>query len=171
MLQTMMVSAEEELLYRAITCTVGGREHGKCWSADGNLELRFAFPNAITSGTNPEQLLGAAWSACFESTIRLVASRRPISIPDSVLIDAAIDLNRDATSYFLRAKLSVDLPGIDLHTARVLVEEAFRECPFSKAMRGNIETTVNLMLASARQISMDQESGVSKVASALASSI
>ena len=162
MIQALTVPGNEELLYRAITRTVGGRADGKSRSADGNLEVRFAFPGPRRSGTNPEQLLAAAWSACFESTMGFVASRREIAMPEHVLIDTEIDLNLGREGFFLGARLDVELPGMTRETASALVEEAYRECPFSKAMRGNVDISINLILAGVRRAAMDHLSGPSE---------
>ena len=58
-----------KVLYTAKTHTTGGREHGASRSADGNLDVKLSIPGSGRIGTNPEQLLAAGWSACFESAI------------------------------------------------------------------------------------------------------
>jgi osmotically inducible protein OsmC len=41
--------------------------------------------------------------------------------------------------------LNVSLPGIDRQTAQSLVDGAHRRCPYSKAVRGNINVETNLI--------------------------
>jgi Ohr subfamily peroxiredoxin len=142
-----MAQESDALLYRAITYTVGDRESGRSRSIDGNLHADFAFPGADRPGTNPEQTLAAAWSACFVSTIELLATRRGLILPSGIAIDAEMDLSLGDDGFFLSAKLYVDLPQIDRMTACSLVEEAYRESPFSKAMRGNLSLSINLIVA------------------------
>ena len=134
-----------EVLYTAKTHTTGGRDHGASRSSDGHLDMRLSPPGAAGSGTNPEQLLAAGWSACFESAIGLAARKRKIGLPDDLAIDAEVDLNLAGGGYFLGARLNVSLPGIDREVAQSLVEEADQTCPYSKAMRGNIEVAINLI--------------------------
>ena len=57
----------EKLLYTAKTHTTGGRESGVSRSSDGRLDVKLSTPDASGTGTNPEQLLAAGWSACFVS--------------------------------------------------------------------------------------------------------
>jgi dTDP-glucose 4,6-dehydratase len=48
-------------------------------------------------------------------------------------------------AYSLRARLDVSLPGLDREIARGIVDEAHQTCPYSKAVRGNIDVTVALI--------------------------
>jgi Ohr subfamily peroxiredoxin len=134
----------EKLLYTARTHVVGGREHGAARSSDGELDLRLSPPGSGRPGTNPEQLFAAGWSACFEGALAHVARMRGISLPAETAIDAEVDLNRADDGFFLRARLNVDLPGLDREVAQTLIEEAHQTCPYSKATRGNIDVVVAL---------------------------
>ena len=60
-------------------------------------------------------------------------------------MDAEIDLNLGDGGYFQRPRLNVTVPGVDRETAQQLVEAAHGICPYSKATRGNIEVTTNVL--------------------------
>ena len=47
--------------------------------------------------------------------------------------------------YFLKARVNVSLPGVGREVGHSLVNEAHHLCPYSKATRGNIEVTINLV--------------------------
>jgi lipoyl-dependent peroxiredoxin len=47
--------------------------------------------------------------------------------------------------YSLSARFNVSLPGLDREIAKSLVEEAEQLCPYSKATRGNIDVSFNLV--------------------------
>jgi lipoyl-dependent peroxiredoxin len=66
-----------------------------------------------------------------------------ITLPAAV--DAEIDLNLDGSSFFLRARLNVSVPGVDRKVAQELVDAAHQICPYSKAPRGNIEVKTTLV--------------------------
>jgi organic hydroperoxide reductase OsmC/OhrA len=53
----------EKVLYTAKAHTTGGRA-GMSRSSDGRLEVRLSRPGSPGTGTNPEQLFAAGWSAC-----------------------------------------------------------------------------------------------------------
>jgi organic hydroperoxide reductase OsmC/OhrA len=59
----------EKLLYTGRAHTQGGRDHGIARSDDGQLEVKFSPPGSGRPGTNPEQMLAAGWSACFEGAL------------------------------------------------------------------------------------------------------
>jgi osmotically inducible protein OsmC len=133
------------VVYTARTRTTGGRENGVSRSSDGQLDVKLAPPRSVGMGTNPEQLFAAGWSACFESAIALVARKRKVALSE-VAIDAEIDLHlADDADYFLGAHLSISIPGVERAVAQSLVQEAQDLCPYSKATRGNIDVTFNLL--------------------------
>ena len=59
---------------------------------------------------------------------------------------AEVDLHlADSTDYFLSARLNISIRGIDRTVAQDLVQQAEQLCPYSKATRGNIDVTFNLL--------------------------
>ena len=138
------MSASDKILYTARTHTTGGRD-GQSRSDDGRLDVKLAVPGGSGSGTNPEQLFAAGWSACFEGAIAAVARQRKIQLPAGPEIDAEIDLRNGDSGYSLAARLNVALPGLDRQLAQELVVAAHQTCPYSKATRGNIDVKVNLV--------------------------
>jgi osmotically inducible protein OsmC len=77
----------------------------------------------------------------------VAARKRKISLPADTAIDAEVDLNliqADGT-YFLRARLNVNLPGVDRELAQAIVNEAHQICPYSRATRGNIDVSIKLI--------------------------
>lgn len=134
-----------KVVYTARTHTTGGRDHGVARSSDGHLDVTLASPGSSGIGTNPEQLFAAGWSACFGSAILLAARKTNLALGE-VTIDAEIDLHRtDDTDYFLSARLNICIPDIDRTVAQALVQQAEQLCPYSKATRGNIDVTFNLL--------------------------
>jgi lipoyl-dependent peroxiredoxin len=134
----------EKLLYTAKTHTTGGRD-GASRSSDGRLDIKLSTPGTADSGTNPEQLLAAGWSACFESAMGLAARKMKIALPAGLAIDAEVDLNTADSGYFLRARLNISLPGLERDVAQSLADAAHQACPYSKATCGNIDVAINLV--------------------------
>jgi Ohr subfamily peroxiredoxin len=137
------VTTPTKTLYTAKVRTTGGRD-GASRSSDGRLDVRLSTPGSIGSGTNPEQLFAAGWSACFEGAIAIAARKMNIPLPTSMAIDAEVDLNVADGAYFLSVRLNVSLPGMDPDLAREVVNVAHQTCPYSKATRGNIEVEIGL---------------------------
>jgi len=138
------MSQLEKVLYTAKTHTTGGRDGGS-HTSDGRLNVKLSSPGAAGVGTNPEQLFAAGWSACFLSAIALVASQRKVALPADRAIDAEVDLGTNDGGYLLRARLNVSLPGLDREVAQALIDGAHQVCPYSKATRGNVDVTLNLV--------------------------
>ena len=140
-------SSQEDMKvrYTAKTHTSGGRRGGVSQSDDGRLDVKFSAPGAPGSGTTPEQLFAAGWSACFISAMGLVANKMKVQLPADVAIDAEIDLCNYGDTYFLRARLNVSLPGLEREVAQAIVDATHGEtCAYSNATRGNVEVTLTV---------------------------
>jgi lipoyl-dependent peroxiredoxin len=133
------------VVYTGRTHTAGGRENGASRSSDGRLDVKLSTPGSPRIGANPEQLLAAGWSACFESAIGIAARKMKITLPADLAIDAEVDLNLADDGYFLRTRLFVSLSGLEREVAQALLDEAHQTCPYSKATRGNIDVAINLV--------------------------
>jgi lipoyl-dependent peroxiredoxin len=90
-------------------------------------------------------LFAAGWSTCFIGALQNVAGKKKIALPADTAIDAEVDLGLTGPNFGLAARLNVSLPGLDRSVAQALVEEAHQTCPYSRATRGNIDVTVNLV--------------------------
>ena len=134
-----------KVLYTAKTHTTGGREGGASRTSDGRLDVKLSMPGAPGNGTNPEQLLAVGWSSCFLSAIKIIAAQKKVRLQTDPVIDAEIDLCAGDDGYSLRARLNVNLPGLDREVAQSLLDAAEQTCPYSKATRGNVDTVINLV--------------------------
>jgi osmotically inducible protein OsmC len=136
----------EKILYTAHTHTTGGRD-GAGTSGDGALDVTLSPPGSGKPGTNPEQLFGVGYSACFMGAMQIVGAAQKIRLPADTAVDASVSLGRTVndTAYGLAVTLSVSPPGLDREQAQRLVDGAHQACPYSHATRGNIVVTIELV--------------------------
>jgi osmotically inducible protein OsmC len=142
--QTISVPAKK-VLYTARVHTTGGRDNGASRSDDGRLDIRHTAPGSKGAGTNPEQLFAAGWSACFEGAMAIAARKMKVSFPPDYAVDAEVDLCVSDGEYSLQARLNVSLPGLERDVAQSLVDAAHETCPYSKAVRGNVDVEITLI--------------------------
>jgi lipoyl-dependent peroxiredoxin len=128
-----------KVLFTGKTHTTNGHD-GFARSSDGFLDIKLPQPHP-----EAENLFGAAWSACYMGALELAASHKKVALPGGLAVDAQIDLNLDGSSFFLKAQLKVSVPGVDRAVAQDLIETAHTICPYSKAVRGNVEVTTTLV--------------------------
>ena len=136
--------ALDKVLYTAKTHTTGGRD-GASRTSDGRLDIKLSSPGGPGTGTNPEQLFAAGWSACFIGALGVAAREAKIKLPAETAVDAEIDLGMVGNGYALQARLDVSLPGLSPEVAQSLVNAAHEICPYSKATRGNIAVTIRVV--------------------------
>ena len=123
-------------------------------SHDERVDIRLTTPNdpkavhtfaAIAPHPTAEQLFAGAWSACYTSAIELVAKEKKVTLPADRAVDIEVDLGQTGAAYFLQARLNVSLPGLPRDVAESLAHGAHEICPYSKATRGNIDVTLNVI--------------------------
>ena len=136
------------VLYTAEATATGGRKgHGR--SSDGRVDVDFSSPTEMGGdggpGTNPEQLFATGFAACFQNAIMSVARRKNLVLGDSI-VTARIGIGPIENRYGLTAELDIKLPSIhDRVLAEELVAAADGRCPYSNAVRGNIEVAINIL--------------------------
>ena len=126
-----------------------GGSHGSIRSEDGLLELNLALPKALGGNggaTNPEQLFAAGYAACFENALlRVSREARHHFSDDQVEVVAEIGLSRnDQGNFVLSASLAVTLVGVDQATGEEFVHRAHQICPYSNAIRGNVDVVTSV---------------------------
>lgn len=135
-------------LYTAHASARGGRE-GVANSSDGKLEVRLATPKELGGaggeGTNPEQLFAAGYSACFLGALKFVASQNKIALPAEASVEASVGIGKrdDGAGFGLVVSLKANLPGLSEEQAADLVRRADVVCPYSHAIRGNVQVTLS----------------------------
>jgi Ohr subfamily peroxiredoxin len=132
--------------YTAVVNVTGeGRNGGRVLSDDGLLDTTLSHPKELGgagTATNPEQLFGAGWAACFLGAVRIVAAERKVKLT-STEINAEISLQHGDDGYSLAAVLKLELGGVDDDRAAELADAAHQICPYSKAIRGNVPVTIH----------------------------
>ena len=132
-------------LYTAEALATGEGRDGHGRSSDGRLDLDLAIPKEMGgsgNGTNPEQLFAVGYAACFHSALRLVAGQAKADVTDSA-VGARVSIGQiDNGGFGLAVELEVTLPNLDHDTAVELTEKAHQVCPYSNAIRGNIDVTL-----------------------------
>ncbi|HEY2428531.1 MAG TPA: organic hydroperoxide resistance protein [Acidimicrobiales bacterium] len=136
-----------DTLYTAAATAWGGRE-GRAASSDGRVDVMLAIPKEMGGsgeGTNPEQLFATGYAGCFHSALKLVARQRQADVSESaVTVHVSLVANGPA-DFGIGAAIEAEMPGLDRATAQELLEAAHATCPYSKATRGNIPSTITLV--------------------------
>ncbi len=135
-------------LYETTIINTGGR-NGEVHSPDNIFNLDVAKPAALggetTTATNPEQLFAAGYSACFNSALELMLEKGKVSY-DSSEVTATVALYSDKADngFKLGVKLDVSIKGVDRETAEEYAHKAHDFCPYSKALKGNVDVELTV---------------------------
>lgn len=136
-------------LYKASATTSGGRD-GHVKTDDGLIDMKLSLAKGLGGKggnfTNPEQLFAAGYSACYGSALQVVAKKHKVDLGD-FNVTATVGIgNTEEDDLQLSVILDSYLPGVDIETGEMLVNEAHEICPYSRATRDNIDVTLNLLL-------------------------
>ncbi|RRA50199.1 organic hydroperoxide resistance protein [Acidipila sp. EB88] len=136
------------VLYTTRVRAEGGRE-GSVSSTDALLSLRLAAPRALggrEDATNPEQLFGAGYAACFESSLLHVAQEAGAYLQGTA-VEAMVSIHaRENGVYGLSVVLTVEVGGLSQNDAEQMVMQADAICPYSNAVRGNIDVQLHTIV-------------------------
>jgi Ohr subfamily peroxiredoxin len=108
------------------------------------------FNNKSRSGyksdkcTNPEQLFACAYAVCYHSALKLILKKKHLPFDDT-RVDIAVNLNARDNGHFLSVDIDVYIPGVDKEKAKNAIHLAHEICPYSKAIRNNVDVTFNVV--------------------------
>ena len=137
------------ILYYTRATATGGRD-GLARTDDGAFEVALASPTELGGngkGNNPEQLFAAGYAACFLGAMKFVSNQgNHANVPADASVSATVGIGpRPDKGFGLAVTLTVSLPGLGAGEAAALVAEADTVCPYSHAVRGNIEVTIDIV--------------------------
>ncbi|WP_296136964.1 organic hydroperoxide resistance protein [uncultured Corynebacterium sp.] len=136
-----------DALYTARVTSTGGGRDGHVASDNGHIDLDVRPPKAMGGsgeGTNPEQLVAAGWAACFNSALQLIAKQGGADLDKApeVTVECSLVEDEKDGGFRIKAALDVTIFGVSEDQARDFAEKADAMCPYSKAFRGDSETSV-----------------------------
>ncbi|MBU5266047.1 organic hydroperoxide resistance protein [Virgibacillus proomii] len=130
----------ENVIFTSTATAKNGRD-GHVQSDDGLIDLALVNPanDKQARGSNPEQLFAAAYSACYDGALHLVASKEKKKIDSETT--AAVSLLKDSedNGFKIAVELTIKIKGVEQSEAEELAKKAHQVCPYSKATRGNID--------------------------------
>ncbi len=131
-------------LYRTQAQASAGR-NGRAHSDDVKLDLHLTYPKALGGsgeGTDPEQLFAAGYAACFSNAILHVAQQQKLVLKEAP-VSAEVSLLQQDAGFGLGVSLAVELP-LAQDEADALVATAHQVCPYSNALRGNVNVEISV---------------------------
>lgn len=130
-----------KILERSATIT-GGRD-GLINDMSSHLELKMTKPQEMggkdQSGTNPEELFAAGYSACFASSLEYLLLSERVQYEQIKVKATAELLANPTTGFYFKLLVKVTLDGVSKEVKKTYIEKAYNFCPYSKAIKGNVE--------------------------------
>ncbi|MFD1991474.1 organic hydroperoxide resistance protein [Paenibacillus nicotianae] len=135
-------------VYTAKVTVHGGRQ-GKVESTTGGLDVDLVMPKELGggggTGTNPEELFAAGYGACYQSALANVARQAKLDVKDTTIVNNVM-LDKDTDGGFkLSVRMDINIPGLSKEEATDIAKKAHEFCPYSKAIRGNIDVQLNIV--------------------------
>jgi len=135
-------------IYTAEARIIGGRANGRASTSDGLLKIDLRLPKEMGGsggGVNPEQLLAIGHAACFAMVLQMLGQKKDLDVGDP-LIDSRVSLIPKGDGTFkLGVELDITLTKIgDQRVAMDLVRAAHGVCPYSNALRGNVDVALTV---------------------------
>jgi osmotically inducible protein OsmC len=113
---------------------------GRMALGSGAFEGQYSFSSRFEegTGTNPEELLGAAHAGCFSMALAATLGGAGFE-PKNVRTTAKVHLTKKDAGFVIPTidlETEAEVPGIDQAKFQELAETAKKNCPVSKALAG-----------------------------------
>ncbi|MDD3740361.1 MAG: organic hydroperoxide resistance protein [Bacteroidales bacterium] len=136
-----------EILYTASVQVKGGR-NGHVKSDDGVIDMDVRMPKGLGGDggnyTNPEQLFAATYSACYDGALNLVARMNKHKIESKTKANVSIGKQADG-GLAISVVMEIEVNGVERSVAEELIKQAHQVCPYSKAIRNNVDVELRLV--------------------------
>lgn len=121
---------------------------GSMKGASGHFDAPFTFVSRFegaATGTNPEELIGAAQAGCFSMFLaaQLTNAGHP---PTSIETSATVHLGAGPTITKIELETVAVVPGVPVELFNEKVDFAKKNCPISKALASVAEMTLTATL-------------------------
>ncbi|VEG13425.1 organic hydroperoxide resistance protein [Moraxella cuniculi] len=134
-----------KIFYHTSATATGGRD-GHTQVDDGSIGFDLVgFQNDSGKvGTNPEQLFAMGYAACFDSAMNHVAPTLGIKpSKSSTTVGVGIGQKPDG-AFGLDLDITITVEGLSEDEAKTLIKKAHEVCPYSNAVRGNVEVRLHV---------------------------
>lgn len=137
---------EKEILRRTMR-SINGR-NGYIESKDRDFILELAIPkemggNEDETKSNPEELFAAGYSSCFSSSMQHLMQTQKIKFQD-FYAEATCKLVKDEEKggFKFSVIMKASILGVDEQTKKNIINQAYQFCPYSRAIRGNVDVEI-----------------------------
>ena len=140
-----------KVLFTAHATSTGGR-NGHTQADDGLISLDLSIPKSMggpgkPNTSTPEHLFAAGYAACFGSACEFVSRQMKI-IPRAITVKCAVGIGEAPGGGFgLAVQHDVELRGVSQADAEKIVAAGHLVCPYSRAVKGNVEVTTRVSAA------------------------
>jgi len=142
----------EKVQYSGLTHTKVNRDPALQSGEHGVVDIKLSAAGGknyefIAAELHPtaEQLFAGAWSACWITVLGFAASMKKVTLPEDTTVDLQVNIGESGPAWFLGAKFTLRIPGMDQAVAEALAHSAHQMCPYSQATKGNIEVVTEVI--------------------------
>lgn len=135
--------------YTAHAVCVGGR-NGHTEADDKVVSVDLSVPKSMggpgkPNTTTPEHLFAAGHAACFGGAVDYVAHQMKL-VPKSLAIKVAVTIGQIPHGFQLVEEITAEVGGLSQAEAEKIVAAGHALCPYSNAIKGNVEVTVKVVV-------------------------
>ena len=139
-----------KVVYSTQAKATGGGREGASATLDGALAVTLTPPKEMGgsgTGNNPEQLFAVGFAACYLGAMRFAAGSEMLgTVPADATVTSTVGIGpRDEGGFGLTVSLAVSMPGVDRAVAEKIMERGHFICPYSNAIKGNLNVVTTLV--------------------------
>ncbi|WP_315359165.1 Ohr family peroxiredoxin [Neisseria bacilliformis] len=144
-----------KIFYQTPKAVSTGGHSGRVELEDGSLGFDLVpFDDQTRTGANPEKLFAMGYAACFDNALIHLAQQMKLEgVRSQTSVQVGIGMKPDG-GYALDIDLYAQIGGLDEAAAHELVHKAHAVCPYSNAVRGNVDVRLHISVNNRRRKKM-----------------
>ena len=134
-------------LFTAHATAIGGR-NGTSKADDGLINVNLSVPKSMggpgkPGTTTPEHLFATGYAACFGGACDYMAKQLKLA-PTELQVNCAVTIGTIPNGFGLSVLMNVLVGGLSQEDADRLVAAGHALCPYSNAIKGNVDVTLTV---------------------------
>lgn len=136
--------AGSDFVFQTAATNVGGPE-GVSYLGDGSFSTKVTHPPELGGsgeGLNPGNFLALGYSTSFNFTLARIMKAEGITGEPMTTTTVGLQPDPSDNGFKLHVRLEVAIKGMEKEEVQVLADRTHAVCPYSKAMKNNIDVSV-----------------------------
>ncbi len=129
------------------SATIKGGRSGQVKTEDNSIDLTLTRPTEMggeENGVDPENLFAAGYASCLSSSIEFLLQQQQKEASHLEVTAKVLLVGDESGGFKFKLDVKASIEGFDREEAQELLNQGLAFCPYSKAIKGNVDINATL---------------------------